>query len=202
TDGGFTISLSEGITASEAITVSVTTVGSATAGEDYVALTGTAVIPVGGSSVSLPVAVLDDQLIEGTENLVITLNGGTSTSFTFTGAGSTTVELTDDDNVPENLVLNVTTTADAAEPSTNGGFHIALPAGLTATEAITVNYSVAGTAVGGQDYIQLSGETVIPAGDNGVDLPLTVADDQVIESAETVMVGVTGGSSTSFTFTG
>ena len=202
TDGGFTISLSEGITASEAITVSVTTVGSATAGEDYVALTGTAVIPVGGSSVSLPVAVLDDQLIEGTENLVITLNGGTSTSFTFTGAGSTTVELTDDDNVPENLVLNVTKTADAAEPSTNGGFHIALPAGLTATEAITVNYSVAGTAVGGQDYIQLSGETVIPAGDNGVDLPLTVADDQVIESAETVMVGVTGGSSTSFTFTG
>ncbi|MFC7523503.1 Calx-beta domain-containing protein [Parapedobacter sp. GCM10030251] len=202
TEGGFTISLPTGITASEAITVNVETAGTATSGVDYVTLTGTAVIAAGRSSVSLPVAVIDDQVVEGMETVEITLNGGSSASFTFTGIGSTTVELMDDDDTPENLVLNATKIADAAEPSINGAFNIALPVGLTATEDITVNYSVTGTAIGGQDYIQLPGVAVIPAGDNSVDIPLTVVDDQVIESTETVIVGVTDGSSASFTFAG
>ncbi|MFC7526915.1 Calx-beta domain-containing protein [Parapedobacter sp. GCM10030251] len=202
TDGGFTISLPTGITVSEDVTVNYSTGGTAAAGDDYVVLSGTAMIPAGRNRVNMPVAVVDDQLIEGTETVVMTLTGGSSTSFTFTGTGSTTVEIMDDDNAPENLVLNVTKTADAAEPLTDGAFNIALPAGLTATEDITVNYSVTGTAVGGQDYIQLPGVVVIPAGDNSVDIPLTVIDDQVIESIETVIVGVTGGSSASFTFAG
>ncbi|MGK6352367.1 Calx-beta domain-containing protein [Parapedobacter sp. DT-150] len=202
TDGIVTVNLPAGITAAEAITVNFTVTGTATSGDDYAGFTGAAIIAAGRNSVQIPVAVIDDQLIEGTETVVLSLNGGSSTSFTFTGTGSTTVDLTDDEDAPENLVLNVTKTADAAEPSTDGAFNIALPTGLTATEDITVNYSTTGTATGSQDYIQLSGVAVIPAGDNSVDLPLTITDDQVIESTETVIVGVTSGSSASFAFTG
>lgn len=201
-DGSFTISLPANIRSSEAITVSYTVAGSATPDADYFAFSGTVVIPAGQRSVSMPVAVIDDLLIEGTETVVVSLSGGTSTSFTFAGTGSATVLLADDDNVPTNLVLNVTKTADAAEPSDNGGFNIALPDGLTATEDITVNYSITGTAIGGQDYNQLSGTVVIPAGDNSVDLPVIVTDDQLIENTETVIAGVIEGISASFTFTG
>ena len=202
TDGIFTVSLPAGITASEAITVNFTVAGTATAGDDYTAFTGTAVIPAGQNSIQIPVAVIDDQLIEGDETVVLSLNGGNSASFAFTGSGSAMVHLADDEHTPANLVLNVTKTIDGAEPATDGAFNIALPADLTATEDITVNYSVAGTATSDQDYIPLSGVTVIPAGDNSVDLPLMITDDQVIESTETVIVSVTGGSSASFAFTG
>ncbi len=201
TDGSFTISLPAGITATEAITVNYTVAGTATAGTDYVAFTGTAVILPGQSSVSIPVAIIDDQLIENPETVVVSLNGGNSASFTFTGTGSALVHVTDDDNILANRVLNVTKTTDAAEPSTNGAFNIALPAGLTAPEDITVNYTITGTAISNQDYSSLSGVAVIPAGSNSVDVSLTVIDDQLIENTETITIAVTGGSSTSFTFT-
>ncbi|MBO9155429.1 Calx-beta domain-containing protein [Chitinophaga sp. GCM10012297] len=201
TDGSFVISLSAGITASEAITVNYTVVGTATADVDYAGFTGTVIIPAGQNSVTMPVAVIDDQLIEGTENVVVSLAGGRSTSFTFTGTSSAMAILSDDDNVPANRVLTVTKTTDAAEPSTTGMFNIALPAGITATEDITVNYSMTGTAIGGQDYIQPSGTVVIAAGTNSIDLPVTVTDDQRIENTETVILTVTGASSPSIAFT-
>ncbi|MFC7527042.1 Calx-beta domain-containing protein, partial [Parapedobacter sp. GCM10030251] len=150
TDGAFTIGLPSGITATEDITVTYTVSGTAAAGSDYTALTGTVTIPAGQNSVSVPVAVSDDQVIEGTETVILTLTGGSSTSFTFTASGtdgSATVNITDDEStVPANLVLSITGTTDGAEPGTDGAFTIGLPSGITATEDITVTYTVSGTA--------------------------------------------------------
>ncbi|MFC7525539.1 Calx-beta domain-containing protein, partial [Parapedobacter sp. GCM10030251] len=204
TDGAFTIGLPSGITATEDITVTYTVSGTATAGSDYTALTGTVTIPAGENSVSVPVAVSDDQVIEGTETVVVTLTGGSSTSFTFTASGtdgSATVNITDDENTEANRILSITGTTDGAEPGTDGAFTIGLPSGITATEDITVTYTVSGTAAAGSDYTGLTGTVTIPAGQNSVSVPVAVSDDQVIEGTETVILTLTGGSSTSFTFT-
>ncbi|MFC7525540.1 Calx-beta domain-containing protein, partial [Parapedobacter sp. GCM10030251] len=204
TDGAFTIGLPSGITATEDITVTYTVSGTATAGSDYTALTGTVTIPAGQNSVSVPVAVSDDQVIEGTETVILTLTGGSSTSFTFTASGtdgSATVNITDDENTDANRILSITGTTDGAEPGTNGAFSIGLPSGITATEDITVTYTVSGTATAGSDYTALTGTVTIPAGENSVSVPVAVSDDQVIEGTETVILTLAGGSSTSFTFT-
>lgn len=198
TNGSFNISLPANITSSEDITVNYTIAGTATAGTDYAALTGTVILPAGQNSVSLPVAVMGDQVIEPTETVILTLAGGNSTSFTFTGTGNATVNITDEVN-PGNLVLSIARAANGAEPGTNGSFTISLPGGVTATEAITVTYTLSGTATANADYT--TGTVVIPAGSNGVSMPVTVNNDQVIEGTETVIVTLTGGTSTSFTFT-
>ncbi|MGF6849823.1 gliding motility-associated-like protein [Chitinophaga sp. W3I9] len=202
TDGKFTISLPAGVASSEDVTVNYTITGTATSGADYTALTGTVIIPAGQNSVSVPVTVEDDQLIEHTETVIMTLNGGASTSFTFTGTGNATVNITDDEDTPANRVLNIVKKADAAEPGTNGAFTISLPANIRSSEDITVNYTIGGTATSGKDYTAITGTITIPAGQNSIDVPVTVADDQIIEVTETVIMTLNGGTSTGFVFTG
>ncbi|MCK7554698.1 Ig-like domain-containing protein [Chitinophaga sedimenti] len=201
TNGSFSIDLPAGITIMEDVTVAYTVTGTATAGTDYTVLSGTAVIPAGQSSVSIPVTVIDDQLVEQTETVVATLNGGSSTSFTFTGTGSATVNITDDESAGS-LTLAISKTADGAEPATNGGFEISLPAGVISSEDITVHYAVSGTATRNADYTALSGTVVIPAGQNSATIPVDVLDDTIIEAVETVIVTLNGGSSANFTFSG
>jgi hypothetical protein len=160
------------------------------------------VIPAGQSSVSVPVAAIDDQVIEPLETVILTLNGGTSASLIFTGNGNATVNISDDDGIPANLVLNAAKGADAAEPGTNGNFNINLPANITSSVDITANYSISGTGTNGSDYTALTGTVVIPAGQNGISIPVTVTDDQAIEGDETIVLAITGGSTTTgLTFT-
>ncbi|WP_343703286.1 Calx-beta domain-containing protein [Chitinophaga sp.] len=201
TTGRASVSLPANITTAEDITVTYTITGSATEDEDYAALTGTVIIPAGQGSAQIPVAVIDDQVIEPLENVTFTLTGGSSNGNAFTGSGSVTINITDNDNAPANLVLNVISNTTAAEPDIHSSFTISLPDGITATEDITVSYVTGGTATADDDYSALSGVAVIPAGSGSVDVPVTVVDDLLIEGTETLILEVTGGTSASFTLT-
>lgn len=201
TDGHFVISLPGTMLSSQDVTVNYTISGTATAGTDYIALSGTAVIPAGRPNVSVPVTVQDDQVLEAVETVVLTLNGGTAPGVTFTGTGNATVNITDDENVPANLVLNVAGNGDAAEPGTNGRFTISLPNNITSSVDITANYTITGTATAGTDYIALSGFVVIPAGEKSIDVTVTPNDDQTIEGSETIVMTITGGAGTGLALT-
>jgi gliding motility-associated-like protein/uncharacterized repeat protein (TIGR01451 family) len=204
--GSFTISLPAGVTAAADITVTYSTGGTATNGTDYTALSGTVVIPAGSNSVSIPVRITDDKIIEGDETVVLTVTGGTTADFgSFGGGGTATVTIGDDDNTAANQAISLSGSGMAAEPGTNGSFTLSLPAGVTAAQDITVSYTVGGTAVAGSDYTALSGTVVIPAGSNSITLPVRVIDDALIENNETVIVtlaGATAGSLGSFSATG
>ncbi len=52
--------------------------GTATNGDDYTKLTGTATIDVGKTSVEIPVTAIDDSAAEGTEAVTLTITGGSS----------------------------------------------------------------------------------------------------------------------------
>jgi gliding motility-associated-like protein len=196
TNGAFRISLPAGVTSSQDITVKYTVAGTATPVDDYAKLLGTLTIPAGQNSVSLPVMVVDDQIIEVAETVIVTLNGGTSTSFVFTGTSSATVTIADNDHIAANKILRIQKELDAAEPADNGAFRISLPGGITASENITINYTVAGTATPGVDYTNLSGSVVLLAGQNSVLLSVDVIDDLILEGDETVEVTLLGGITT------
>ncbi|MGX5817199.1 Calx-beta domain-containing protein [Chitinophaga lutea] len=202
TNGSFIISLPGSVTSAEDITIRYIIGGTATANDDYVTLSGTAVIPAGQRSVTVPVMVKDDGLLEAVETVIVTLNGGSSASFTFTGNGSITVNITDNDNTPANRTLSIAKQNDAAEPNTAGRVTIALPAGIVAPEAITVSYTTSGTATSGTDYTPLTGTAVIPAGENSVTVPVPVINDPLIEPQENVILTLTGGASANYAFTG
>jgi len=77
TNGQFTVTRS-GSTAS-ALTVFYVTGGSATAGSDYSALSGSVTIPAGSSSATIPLTVIDDFIVEPSETVDVTLSVGPGT---------------------------------------------------------------------------------------------------------------------------
>ena len=55
------------------------------------------------------------------------------------------------------------------------------------TAALTVNYTVAGTATAGSDYTALAGSVVIPAGSLTATVTVTPINDTAVEPDETVV---------------
>ena len=181
THGNYTVSLPTGYTSSANITLNYTMTGTATRNTDYTVFTIT--LPAYHNSVTIPLNVTDDKIIENAETAILNLNGGTDgNSFTYSAdaaANAATLTIADDDNTAANNVLRVTNNGNAAEPATNGSFLISLPAGVTSSENITVNFTTAGSAVNGTDYTDPGSTVVIPAGQNGIDVPVAVIDEQI-----------------------
>ncbi len=78
-----------------ALTLGYEVSGSATAGSDYSALTGTIPVPAGTTGVAIPITILDDGEVEGDETLILTLKDGDG--YRAGDAGQHTLTITDDD---------------------------------------------------------------------------------------------------------
>ena len=159
--GQFTISRT-GSTAA-ALTLAYVVSGSATNGADYSRLSGTVTIAAGRSSVNVTVNPIDDLAVEGTENIVVTLNAGSAYAVDSTKATATIgvldneVGIRSNDNFADSQTLtgtnvtvtgnNLTATSQAGEPN---------PAGISGGKSVwwswiasssgTVTLSTAGSA--------------------------------------------------------
>jgi hypothetical protein len=177
-NGSFMITLNN--PSSAASTVTFTLAGSAINGTDYNTITGTAVIPAGSLTVTIPVVAIDDNIMEAVETVGIILQSATN---------NVTV-----DNTPKTLNIldndpsqaSVTGLVNATEGGANGSFTITLTNPSSA--ATTVVFTLTGTAVNGTDYNAISGTAVIPAGSLTVTVPVIVTDDHVAEPTETVVI--------------
>ncbi len=72
-----------------------------------------------------------------------------------------------------------------------GHFEV-LVEGSTADGAVTVRYSVSGTAVAGEDYTALSGKATVAKGENTARIALEALDDGILDKGETVVLALTG----------
>jgi hypothetical protein len=170
--GTFTITR-QGSTASS-LTVYFSTSGTATWGTDYASIYSPVTIPAGQSSVNVTVQPGTDITAESTETVILTLSA--NAAYTIGSPNNATVNLLD---AP---VVWIAGTANAEEPSTTGSFTITRS--FTSASALTVFYTVSGTATPGVDYTTLSGSATIPA--NAVSVAVNVApiDDAVAEGNE------------------
>ncbi len=78
-------------------TVNYTVTGTARAGQDFVPLSGSVVIPVGRSVVNIPIQLLDDQLFDPNETITLTLAPGLGYGISSTQPSGTLV-ITDNEN--------------------------------------------------------------------------------------------------------
>ena len=156
--------------------------GTATAGADYATLPGVALIPAGQSSVTIPLKVFDDKVLEADETAIVTV--AANAAYSVGTPSATTVKILDDDF----MVVTIATTSDAAEPSTAGAFTVKRDGDLTA--ALVVNYSVSGTATPGVDYAALSGTVTIPAGVASTTIAVSPTNDLLFEGDESVIVSI------------
>ncbi len=117
------------------LTVAYTVAGSATAGTDYAALSGSATIPAGSASTVITVQPIDDALVEGAETVIITLGGGGG--YTLGGTIAATVTIADNDTAPINPLSSLTVVLKGPAPATAAMVRVnGAPATLTANAGI------------------------------------------------------------------
>lgn len=167
------------------ITVRYTVTGTATPGVDYTALSGTLVI-ARNTTAEITVTPLDDAVLEGYETVTVAIDPDPAYSTHLDAAA--TLHLTDNDQP----IVNVTATNDAfSEASGTGKFWISRTGATTA--ALTVNYTLGGTATNGADFNLLTGSATIPAAAAGVSVDLTSINDTDVEGTESVVLNLAPG---------
>jgi hypothetical protein len=174
------------------LVVAYTLSGAAANGTDYVKLPGTVTIPANATAAVISVSAIDDQVCEGTETAVITLKP--STAYTVSASDEATVNVLD--NEPAVSISAVNPNGSEAGPSP-GRFRVTRS--IVNASALTVSYTLGGTATNGTDYAKLGGTVTIPGGATYVDFNVQVIDDTKPEPTETVIA--TLAKSTAYTIT-
>src|SRR5262245_554004 len=101
---------------------------------------------------------MGDRGSEGNETVTVTLSA--NAAYTVGSPSAATVTLADNDATTLQTVTVVATDAAAAEAGVDPGVLTVSRTGATTT-ALTVNYTVGGTASSGSDYQALAGSVVI-----------------------------------------
>ncbi|MEM7144084.1 MAG: Calx-beta domain-containing protein [Verrucomicrobiota bacterium] len=169
TDGVFTVSLSR--TSSTDSTVSYNTSGTAVAGTDYNAPSGSVTIPAGDTS-----ATVDIDVIASTE-------AGDSSTVTLTLASITSGDELlniDPNNDTATITLNngslagITANQNGSRSIDQDG-QFTVTVSPTSSSQTTINYTTTGTAVAGVDYVALTGSVVVPADTGSATIDVDVA---------------------------
>ena len=147
-DGLFTVSMTN---PSDSPTVVAWSIGgSATSGVDYVALSGTVTFAAGSTSQTIDLTVIDDVVVEGPEDVVLTLtaiSSGDANVGIDVANDSATANLSDDDSTTWQLAGSTTVNEGA-----NAVYNLDLPQELQAGESVSVDLVISNSSASNGDY--------------------------------------------------
>jgi hypothetical protein len=158
-----------------------TTPGTATAGSDYVAASGTVMFAPMDVAETVSVFVKGDGTFEGDETFALDLSNSSGVPI---GDAQGVATIVNDDAPP---ILSVTN-ASVVEGNTGTSLlHFTVSVAGTSEVAASVDYGTAGTtATAGSDFVSVSGTHTIPAGATTGTVNVVVNGDLVYESNETL----------------
>ncbi|TWU42045.1 Calx-beta domain-containing protein [Novipirellula artificiosorum] len=170
--------------------------GTATAGADYTATSGTLNFAAGETSKMITVPILDDTVDESSETFTVTISNPTGGA-TLGATQVSTVTITDND---EPVLLPGVLSIDPAATTVNedaGTVTFTVNRTAGSDGIVTVAFATAnGTATAGADYTATSGTLNFAAGETSKMITVPILDDTVDESSETFTVTIsnpTGG---------
>ena len=168
----------------QSVTVNYSTAnGTALAGSDYQAVSGTLTFAKGQTSKSILVPVIGDNLSEPNETFFVNLKGAKRATI---ADGQGVVTIVNDDT---RINIGDLTLAEGNSGTTNFAFTVSLSA--ASGQPVTVNYATANdTATGGSDYVAKTGTLTIPAGQTSGTITVLVNGDRLGESDETFFVNL------------
>jgi arylsulfatase A-like enzyme len=164
--------------------------GSATAGSDYEAASGTVVFEPGDTSALIPLTVIADSQGERDESFFVDLSaplGGTI------GRGRGTVTVVNDDAFKALSIDDVSVVEGATGATTLATFTVSLS--NADAQPVTVDYRTSDdTATAGADYEATSGSLALDVDHPTRQLSVVVDDDHLFESDERFFVDLSNGS--------
>ncbi len=169
---------------SSPVTVNYSTAnGTALAGSDYQAVSGTLTFAKGQTSKSILVPVIGDRLGEPNETFFVNLSGAKKATI---ADGQGVVTIVDDDTR-----INISDVSRVEGNSGTTEFKFTVTLAVASTATVTVNYATAnGTATAGSDYVARTGTLTIPAGQTSGTITVLVNGDRLGESDETFFVNL------------
>ena len=188
-DATFTVAVAGG-TSTAPVRVTYTVGGTATAGTDYTAPSGTLTLGAADSSGTITIATLDEMVLDRGETLVVTLSEA-STSAGEVTADPTPAQTTISDEGTVSVSVLATAGGAVAEGSP-AEFEVSLSGAVAS--AVEVGWSTTdGTATAGADYTAVASQTLTFAALSTAAQTITVATrgDALAENDETFTVTVT-----------
>jgi hypothetical protein len=182
----FTVTLSAAST--QIITVDCATAnGTATAGADYTATSGTLTFNPGQTSKSVTVPILGDTLDEDNETFVVNLsNAAGATIDDAQGAGTIA-----DNDASATVTIDDVAIAEGNTGTSNAVFTVSLNKIVGRT--VTVRYATTNAlATAGADYIAASGTLTFNPGETTKTISVPIIGDLVDEANETFKVNLSG----------
>ena len=190
-DGGDPVYLSIPVFLTEAststVTVQYTTAnGTALAGQDYVAQSGTLTFAPGVTQQNILVAITGDAVVEGSETFTVTLSDPSEGASILDGSATGTI-------VDDDASLSISAaSADAAEgQSGTTAFTFTVTRTGDTSRPASANWTVSGPAVDGADFAGgtlPSGTVTLGIGETSRTITLHVAGDTQLESDESFTV--------------
>jgi len=162
--------------------------GTADAGQDYVASSGTLTFQPGETSKTLSVAVKGDLIDEYDETFFVNLSGAANAQIAH-GQGLSTII---DNDPPPSMVISDVTKNEGNSGYTSFTFTVSLSA--PSEKGVSVNYATAdGTATtANKDYVAASGTLFFAAGQTSQTITVMVVGNTKKEANETFFVNLSG----------
>ena len=185
--GARTVTVTLSNTASDNVTVGLSTSGTTTGGGvDYTLNSNSLLIAAGSTTASTTLDISEDLLIEGTETIIVDISSVTnSIGITENGVQTETINLTDNEAGP---TVSISSSSPIAE---NGGVStVTATMSAAAAQSTTINLLFSGTADNGTDYLRSASSITIAAGNTSGSITVTGVNDSFNDEAETVIVDI------------
>ncbi|BAQ64302.1 S-layer family protein [Geminocystis sp. NIES-3709] len=158
--------------------------GTATAGSDYVAKSGTLTFGINETSKTISVVVNGDTTVELNENFLINLSNATNATISDSqGIGTIT-----NDDFPSLAINNVSVVEGNSGTKT---LVFTVTRTGTALQSITVNYATGnGTATAGSDYVGKTGALTFATNETSKTISVVVNGDTTVELNENFLVNL------------
>jgi uncharacterized repeat protein (TIGR01451 family) len=191
TSATFSVTLSAA--SGQQITVAYATAdGSATAGSDYQATSGTLTFSPGQTTQTINVPVNGDTTFEPNETFVVNLTAPTNATI-LDNQGQGTI--TNDDAAPPIPAITIDDVIVAEGDSGTKIVTFTVSLSMTPTETITVDYATAnGTATAGSDYQSTGGTLTFNPSETSKTISVTINGDTLVEPDETFFVNLSNAS--------
>lgn len=176
-----TINLSAAST--QEVTASVVVSGTATMTSDYLFPSNTVRFAAGTTSANVALTIVDDTAVENPETIILTLSNLSGASLGATTTHTVTVQ-SNDSALP---MVRFTTDSQSI---TEGGTQVTVPVALSAASAtaVTVPFTVSGSATVPADHNLASGTVVIAANAVSQTITFSMVSDTTAEPNETVVL--------------